>query len=188
MKSSGFPCPLDQISIISFKRCPHLRTYLTDIIRSVWSSGEKSHQNGKKACTILVHKKVDTANPINFQSITLESVTLKIFSSCLRNLSYQFLLGSNYIESKIQRYFTPKISGTLEHTSQMSNAINNAHRSLCITLLDLKNVFGKVNHNLIFEVLRYHHIPNQISNLIQIFKLIFTLLLPHHSSTLRFSM
>ena len=37
-------------------------------------------------------------------------------------------------------------------------------RSLIITLLDLKNALGEVHHNLIFEVRRYHHIPNQISN------------------------
>ena len=169
MKASGSPCPLDQISVIAFKRCPYLRTYLTDIIRSVWSSGEVPSE-WKKACTILVHKKGDTADPANFRPITLESVPLKIFTSCLRNSLYQFLLENNYIESKIQKGFTPKISGTLEHTSQMANAINKARikqRSLIITLLDLKNAFGEVHHNLIFEVLRYHHIPNQISNLIR---------------------
>jgi hypothetical protein len=31
MKTSGSPSPLDQISIICFKRCPYLRTYLTEI-------------------------------------------------------------------------------------------------------------------------------------------------------------
>ena len=35
MKASGSPCPLDQISIICFKRCPYLRSYLTDVIRNV---------------------------------------------------------------------------------------------------------------------------------------------------------
>jgi len=35
MKASGSPCPLDQISIISFKRCPYLRTYLTELLRAV---------------------------------------------------------------------------------------------------------------------------------------------------------
>ena len=40
MKSSGSPCPLDQLSIIAFKRCPYLRMFLIDITRSVWSSGE----------------------------------------------------------------------------------------------------------------------------------------------------
>ena len=39
MKASGSPCPLDQTSIICFKRCPYLRTYLTELIRAVWLSG-----------------------------------------------------------------------------------------------------------------------------------------------------
>ena len=34
MKPSGSPCPLDQISIIFFKRCPYLRSYLTEIIHA----------------------------------------------------------------------------------------------------------------------------------------------------------
>ena len=34
MKPSGSPCPLDQISVISLKRCPYLRTYLTEIIQT----------------------------------------------------------------------------------------------------------------------------------------------------------
>ena len=34
MKASGSPCPLDQLSIICFKRCPFLRTYLSEIIRT----------------------------------------------------------------------------------------------------------------------------------------------------------
>ena len=38
MKASGSPCPLDQISVICFKRCPYLRTYLTELIRAVWLS------------------------------------------------------------------------------------------------------------------------------------------------------
>ena len=45
----------------------------------------------------------------------------------------------------IQKGFTPNLSGTLEHTVQMTNIINNARikqRSLVITLLDLKNAFG----------------------------------------------
>ena len=40
-------------------------------------------------------------------------------------------------------------------------------RSLVITLLDLKNAFGEVHHNLIPEVLRYHHIPQHIQNMVQ---------------------
>ena len=39
MKPSGSPCPLNQPSIICFKRCPFLRSYLTDLIRAVWQFG-----------------------------------------------------------------------------------------------------------------------------------------------------
>ena len=39
-------------------------------------------------------------------------------------------------------------------------------RSVVITLLDLKNAFGEVHHNLIPTVLKYHHIPDQIQQLI----------------------
>ena len=39
MKPSGSPCPLDQLSVICFKRFPYLRSYLTEIIHAAWSSG-----------------------------------------------------------------------------------------------------------------------------------------------------
>ena len=58
MKASqaGSPCRLDQLSIICFKRCPFLRTYLSEIIRTAWSTGSVPSE-WKGACTILIHKK-----------------------------------------------------------------------------------------------------------------------------------
>ena len=76
MKSSGSPCPLDQLSIICFKRCPYLRTYLSEL---------------------------------------------------------------------------------------MADIINKARirqRSVVITLLDLKNAFGEIHHNLIQSVLDYQVPPH----------------------------
>ena len=119
MKPSGSPCPLDQISIISFKRCPYLRSYLTEIILAAWSCGVVPSE-WKKACTILIHKKGETNDPANFRPITLESIPLKVFTSCLRNKTFEYLLSNNYIEQNIQKGFTPKLSGTLEHTAQMA--------------------------------------------------------------------
>ena len=124
----------------------------------------------ERACTILIHKKHETSNPANFRPITLQPIPLKVFTSCLRNKTFQFLFDNNYIEHDIQKGFTPNISGTLEHTAQMAHIINKARtkqRSLIITLLDLKNAFGEVHHNLIYEVLKYHHIPEHIENLIK---------------------
>ena len=128
------------------------------------------HQNGKKACTILIHKKEETNNPANFRPITLQSVPLKVFTSCLRNKMFTFLVENNYIEHNIQKGFTPKVAGTLEHTAHMAHIINTARikqRSVIITLLDLKNAFGELHHNLIYEVLQYHHLPREISDLIR---------------------
>jgi hypothetical protein len=169
MKTSGSPSPLDQISIICFKRCPYLRTYLTELIQAVWLSGTVPDE-WKKACTILIHKKDDPNLPENFRPITLQSVPLKVFTSCLRNAMFSYLLANNFIEHDIQKGFTPHISGTLEHTAQMAYIINQARirqRSLIITLLDLKNAFGEVHHNLIKSVLGYHHIPDHIQLIIE---------------------
>ncbi|XP_028412518.1 uncharacterized protein LOC114535400 [Dendronephthya gigantea] len=140
MKTSGSPCPLDQISIICFKRCPYLRTYLTELIQAVWLSGSVPDE-WKKACTILIHKKNDTNLPENFRPITLQSVPLKVFTSCIRNAMFLYLIANNFTEHSIQKGFTPYISGTFEHTAQMAYIINQARirqRSLVITLLDLK--------------------------------------------------
>ena len=52
----------------------------------------------------------------------------------------------------------------------MANIVNKARtkqRSLVITLLDLKNAFGEVHHNLIQEVLSYHYIPGQVKTIIK---------------------
>ena len=168
MKASTSPCPLDKISIICFKRCPYLRSFLTEIIRVIWLSGRVPPE-WKKAATILIHKKGSTDDPANFRPITLESVPLKIFTSCLRNSMFNFLKKNNFIENQIQKGFTSNISGTIEHTSFMSHVIDKARikqRSLVITLLDLKNAFGEVHHNLIKSVLSYHHIPSHVQALI----------------------
>ncbi|CAB4025975.1 Hypothetical predicted protein, partial [Paramuricea clavata] len=52
----------------------------------------------------------------------------------------------------------------------MTNIFNQARikqRSVVITLLDLKNAFGEVHHNLIQSVLDYHHIPKDVSEIIK---------------------
>ena len=158
-----------KLSIICFKQCPFLRSYLTELFRAVWLSGTIPDE-WKKACTILIHKKDDTNSPSNFRPITLEIIPLKVFTSCIRNSIFTFLIANNFIESNIQKGFTPHVSGTLEHTAQMAYIINQARikqRSLVITLLDLKNAFGNINHNLINSVLGYHHIPDHIKVLIK---------------------
>ena len=81
-----------------------------------------------------------------------------------------FLSENNCLEHEFQKGFTLQISRTLNHTTQISNRINKARiklRSLVITLLDLKNSICEVHHNVIYEVLRYHHFPDHINHFIE---------------------
>ena len=168
MKTSVSACPLDKISIISFKRCPYLRSFLTNIICVFWES-DHIPANWKKACTVLFRKKGSRDDPANFRLITLESVPLKVFTSCLRDSIFSLLKQNDFIEAEIQKGFTPQIAGVLEHTFMMANIIDKActkQSSLVLALLDLKNALGEVHHSLIQEVLLYHHIPAKTKALI----------------------
>ena len=139
------------------------------MIAKVWVKGCIPNE-WKKAVNILIHKKGESEDPANFRPITLEPVTLKIFTACLRDKIFEFLKENNYIEHNLQKGFIPKLSGTFKHTAQMGHIIDKARlkqRSLIVTLLDLKNAFGEVNHNLISAVYKYHHIPEQIDHLVK---------------------
>ena len=62
------------------------------------------------------------------------------------------------------------MSSTFEHTAHLAYVINNARvkqRSLHVTLLDLKNMFAEVNHNLSDCVFKYHHIPTKVRTLVR---------------------
>ena len=64
--------------------------------------------SGKKAVTIVIHKKGESEDPANFRPITLEPVTLKIFTACMRDKISEFLKENNYIEHNLQKGFIPK--------------------------------------------------------------------------------
>ena len=115
---------------------------------------------------VLISTKIDSIESSIFVLRSLRILYCRLFIYLL----FTFLLANNFIEHNIQKGFTPHVSGTLEHTAQMAYIINQARikqRSLVITLLDLKNAFGEINHNLIHSVLGCHHIPDHIKILIK---------------------
>ena len=67
---------------------------------------------------------------------------------------------------EIQKGFTPKVVGVLEHTSMMANIIDKvrkSQRSVVMILLGLNNTFVGVHQNFMQEILLHHHIPDKIS-------------------------
>ena len=68
--------------------------------------------------------------------------------------------------------FSEKVSGCIEHTKTLTYVINHARknqRNLVITLLDLKNAFGEVDHELVIYALKFYHAPDHIIQLMQSF-------------------
>ena len=169
MKNSGSPCPHDHMSIIILKRCPYVRTILHRIISHCWTN-QQFPEEWRDAFTILIYKRECNKNPANFRPITLQPVFAKVFSSLIRNRMYTFLVKNNYIETNLQKGFWSEISGCVEHTELLTYIINHARlkqRQVIITLLDLKNAFGEIDHQVIMKVLEYHHFPAEIKSLVK---------------------
>ena len=81
-----------------------------------------------------------------------------------------FLEENGFVDKHIQKGFWPTIDGVAEHTQVLSHVIRDAkrhQRSIVITLLDLRNAFGEVNHGLISASLKYHHVPDEIISIIR---------------------
>ena len=169
MRSSASPCPNDQISVIILKKCPIVQTMLWKIISHCWTSNCFPNV-WKSGMTVLAYKKGQADNPENFRPITLQPVMSKVFTSVIKNRIYTYLCANNYIDQEVQKGFWSNISGTIEHTEMLTYVINHARnkqRSLVVSLIDLRNAFGEVNHDFLKQVLRYHHLPENIINIIQ---------------------
>ena len=142
-----FVWKINRVLIIIIMAC-----WKTQTIPSCW----------KKAATILIYKKGDTTDPANFRPITLQPVLYKVFASIWKARMTEYLTKNNYLDRKIQKGFTSGIDGVSCHTEQLTYVMKEARRhsrSLVITLLDLRNAFGEIQHELIRESLRFHHMP-----------------------------
>ena len=106
VKTSGSPCPLDQVSIICFKRYPFLRSYLTELIRAVWLSGSIPDE-WKKACTIHVQHAAQMAYIINQARIKQRSLVIALLDlkNALGEINHNLIhsvLGYHHIPDHIK--------------------------------------------------------------------------------------
>ena len=128
-----------------------------------------SQVNWKMVRQCLFMRRVTRTDQSNFRPITLEPILSKVMTSNVRNKIFTFVVENNYVETNTQRGFWSNISGTIEHTELLTNVlkhVKNKQQQLVVTLFDLKNTVGEAHHNLIKTVLKYHHIPPSIINLI----------------------
>ena len=80
----------------------------------------------KKSVYSSCPKKDNSDDPANFRPITLASVPLKVFTSCLRDSVFSLLKQNEFTEAEIQKGFATKMAGVFEHTSMTPNIIDEA--------------------------------------------------------------
>ena len=112
MKSSSSACPFDQISVLTLKNCPILRTALHRIIQHYWKT-KSVPRIWKHSFTILIYKKDSPKIPSNFRPITLQPVFAEVYSALIRNRVFDFMNNNDYIETNIQKGFCKGISREL---------------------------------------------------------------------------
>jgi len=101
-KPGASACPIDQLSILSLKHCPMLRTLLHRVVTLCWER-KQIPECWKRGATILVYKKGDPADPANYLSITLQTVWYKVFAALYKQCLYDQLKTCNSIEMNLQK-------------------------------------------------------------------------------------
>ena len=80
IKLSVSHCLLDQISVITVKKCPVLHSCLTNILQKAWTA-KTFLDVWKSWVMVLAYEKGDGGNPESFYSITiLQPVLSKVFT------------------------------------------------------------------------------------------------------------
>ncbi|XP_060067872.1 uncharacterized protein LOC132548065 [Ylistrum balloti] len=81
-----------------------------------------------------------------------------------------YMTKNQYVDTSVQKGGVPGFSGCIEHTSVISQLIQEAKvnkTDLTVVWLDQANAYGTVPHMLIDEAIWHYHIPEHFRNLIR---------------------
>ena len=121
----------------------------------------------------LIYKAGDTSDPTNFRPIALTSVVGKVFHKIISLRLEDYLRKNNVIDTCVQKGFITGLPGVFEHIYSLSAILHDATSTtkplMPITFLDLKNAFGSVPHQLLFDMLRAVKIPSAVLNYVSSF-------------------
>ncbi|XP_019617765.1 PREDICTED: uncharacterized protein LOC109465064 [Branchiostoma belcheri] len=152
-----------------YKKCPRLTRRLWSLLKVVWRK-KKLPQGWKKAEGVFCPKQENAKGIEQFRTISLLSVEGKIFFAVLAKRLLKYMMDNNYIDTSIQKGGVPGCSGCLEHTSILSQLIQEAKagkEDLAIVWLDLQNAYGSVPHQLIKVALEKYYVPEPVRLLIE---------------------
>ena len=167
-KRNGASPGLNCLTYVPYKKCSSLRQYIFKLGKRIWQS-QDIPKDWAEAFIILLFKAGQLSNVADFRPIAITSVTGKIFFSVLADRLQFFMVKNNFISKSIQKGFLAGVSGCLEHSFALMEALKEArtvHRQIVVTWIDLANAYGSVRHNLIQFALNWYHVPLLIQKII----------------------
>ena len=80
-----------------------------------------------------------------------------------------YMAENSYIETTIQKSSIPEFSGHIEHTSVISQLIQESKKdkNFAAVWLDLANAYGSVPNQLIESAMELYHIPEKVQELVR---------------------
>ena len=110
------------VSYKVYKKCPKLLRRFWLLIRKLWKKGVIP-DTWKKAEGCFVPKEKDSKMIEQFRTISLLSVECKIFFSVLARRLTTYMTANEYVDTSSQKGVIPGFSGCVEHTSILSQLI-----------------------------------------------------------------
>lgn len=147
-----------------YKNCPRLVKRLAKLLRTLWKK-KKEPRLWTLAEGCFVPKELNSSTLEQFREISLLDVEGKIFWSIVAKRLTSYLLSNEYIDASVQKGGVPGYSGCLEHTSAISQIVQEARRgnnTLSVVWLDLAKAYPSVPHHLIQKALEHYLVPSEV--------------------------
>ena len=119
-RSASSPGP-NGIPYKVYKKCPKILKHLWRLLKVVWRKG-KIPSCWQKAEGCFIPKEEKSEDITQFRTISLLNVEGKIFSIIARRMT-SYMTDKNYVDTSVQKGGIPGFSGCIEHTSIISQLI-----------------------------------------------------------------
>jgi hypothetical protein len=167
-KRNGAAAGLNGLGYVPYKKCPSILKVQLLIFLKIWTTKEVP-EDWARAYMVLLSKSDILDSVSEFRPIALTNCNGKIFFSVLSNRMESYFVQNSYIKRSVQKGFLSGVSGCLEHSFALWEALREAkesRRQIVSTWIDLANAYGSVRHNLIQFALWWYHVPDFVQSLI----------------------
>ena len=156
------------VPYLVYKKCPRTFSHVFKLMVKIWNS-RKIPAQWRVGKVILIPKSSNTTSPSGCRPIVLSNASGKLFFQVIAKRLLKYLVSNNYLKTSIQKGFLPRISGCVEHTQALMEALQDAKRrkkEINVCWLDLANAYGSVCHNLIQFAAEWYHVPESLRAII----------------------